>query len=1149
MKNILLLLLVISTLLSAQGKITFSSVEKNWIKNHKKISIGIYKNIKPIEYMYHKEPNGIGWDYLTYVSKVTGIEFVAIEEESSKASAQALKSKKIFLVSAFKDIFTQEDFLYSTPYFYSKNSIILRSNELKNFSLLYLKEKQFASVSMYEYHENIERSYKNNLQFVKVATPLAALKLIQNYKSDFTVLPEAVAKYIISKEQLTQLSLINDGLEVSGVSFVAIKENEILISIINKVIESMSEIERFEVHKKWLSDIYDIYDSEKKARNTLTNEDKEYLRVHSIIRYSGDPQWLPYEAFTEDGRYIGITAEYLKKIEKFLNITFLKIKPKSWSDAVDMLKDGKIDILSETSQTPLRKDFLISNSYLANNIGIVMHKNQNIVNGISELEYKKIALIRDYGYNKQIKKVYPNIKFSYVNTTREGLEAVSDNSIDALICSYTMADYQINKFNISNAEIVGSTDFKMSLAFAVSPKLSSFLPILNKAIAQLDADDREKIIKKWIKDHSITHIDYTLAILITIFSITMFGIIIISYRKLKLENRKEKVIREELEILNTRFSSIANNMNGVIYECEVQEDNSLVPIYMSSGSLKIFDLTADDVTTNYSLLFDMIFPEDIDNFFSLLVDTIPGETREWQGRMILNGEVRWISNTFILQNKNNKQKMLDGFIVDITDDKENELDLLEQKQKAEIATNSKSEFLSNMSHEIRTPMNAIIGFAELLEMTSLDKKQKQFLGSIKTSSKNLLHLINEILDLSKIEAKKIVLNYEYIDITKMLFELENTFAKSCKEKSLKFKMDFGETLSGGVLLDELRLRQILFNLISNAVKFTHEGEVKIEVSWQKREEGLITLRIDVIDTGIGVSTSQIHKIFQNFEQQDGQDTRKYGGTGLGLSISKKLVELMNGSIKVKSVLGEGSTFSIEFENLKIGKLSHTIQMQKNYIFKSAKILIVEDVESNAQLLQEQLSSFSLESDLAENGAVALEMLESKSYDIVLMDINMPIMNGFEALKRIRKIETFKHLKVISVSAAVMQNEQENILKKGFDASISKPIEVENLQSVLAKFLEHEVVEKDVKVEKEEDSELNLSLLECQSLREKFADEIDIAERSGKFDIITKLSEKIRLFAHDNNISSLVTWTDEIEDALESFDIEKLEKLFRKLKTF
>ena len=384
--------------------------------------------------------------------------------------------------------------------------------------------------------------------------------------------------------------------------------------------------------------------------------------------------------------------------------------------------------------------------------------------------------------------------------------------------------------------------------------------------------------------------------------------------------------------------------------------------------------------------------------------------------------------------------------------------LIGEKEKAAAANQAKSEFLANMSHEIRTPMNAILGFTEIMERRESDYDKKQMIKRISKAGDSLLSLINDVLDLSKIEAGKIEIQNSAVSIKELLSDVVTIFEHKIHEKNLSLQVEVDKDLPNYLLLDEGRVRQILFNLLSNAVKFTEQGTVSIGAKLTRSidEINVVDLELYVSDTGKGIKADQISRIFKSFEQVEGQRFYQYGGTGLGLSISKKLIELMNGTIKVESEAGKGSCFTVSFKNIKKYKQFNKEKSvpEENIIFKDLKILIVDDIDTNRDVLLEHLSAFSLDIEQAKTGKEVFELIKVRTPDLILLDIKLPDVDGLSVAGRIKEMDGFEKCKIIAVTAYALQ-EDENEFLKYCDGYLRKPLTKNDLVLEMAKHLPYE----------------------------------------------------------------------------------------------
>ncbi len=379
-------------------------------------------------------------------------------------------------------------------------------------------------------------------------------------------------------------------------------------------------------------------------------------------------------------------------------------------------------------------------------------------------------------------------------------------------------------------------------------------------------------------------------------------------------------------------------------------------------------------------------------------------------------------------------------------EKEAEKAIIKAKELAEQSVRAKELFLANMSHEIRTPMNAIIGMSDLLSHTSLTKEQQKYLEGIKTSGKNLLVLVNDILDFSKIDAGKFTLEEIGFRVNHVLRSVRSALQIKAEERGIDLDLDVAGIDRQVLIGDPYRLTQVLINLVNNAIKFTPEGKVTIVAKFKSETDKEVDILFEVIDTGIGVSKDKMELIFESFTQADDSVTRRYGGTGLGLAISRKLVELQGGSVGLKSELGVGSTFYFNIRYKKGEEEDLPLAVSKDTVdsisLKGMKIILVEDNRLNQFLVKSLMQKREIEIDIANNGLEGLQMIQKNEYDLVLMDIQMPIMDGIECTRKIRSElpKEKRHVPIIALTANALKGDNEIYINAGMDDYLSKPFD-------------------------------------------------------------------------------------------------------------
>ena len=513
---------------------------------------------------------------------------------------------------------------------------------------------------------------------------------------------------------------------------------------------------------------------------------------------------------------------------------------------------------------------------------------------------------------------------------------------------------------------------------------------------------------------------------------------------------ERKAIEQSLRDSERQYSSLIANIPGVSFRCLPQRDWQM--LFISDAVEQLTGWPAAGFMDGKSFA-EVIYPGDAEAVYGeVMARLAKREQYHIEYRIIRrDGSLRWVSESAsAIYDASGKPEWIDGVILDITERREILQQLQQAKERAEQAAAAKGAFLANMSHEIRTPMNAIIGFSELLLDTPLQPTQYRHLHTVHRSARSLLGLLNDILDTAKLERGALELEQQLLDLHGLCTELLEILRLQAENKGLRIHLDY-QAAEQGLLGDPLRLRQILTNLLGNAVKFTEQGEVRLRVS-----EADGQLRFDVEDTGIGIPAERLERIFEPFAQADASMSRRFGGTGLGTTIARQLSELMGGSLQVRSQPGVGSCFSLclpQTTQAWQAPLGSATSLKLS--LPSLRVLCADDVEENLELLQLTLQRAGHQVSLARNGQQACTLFARQPFELVLMDVQMPDMDGLDATREIRRIEAAQgrsRTPVIALTASVLDHDRQAARDAGMDSFASKPLDWPQLQEEIGRLL-------------------------------------------------------------------------------------------------
>ncbi|VAW87926.1 diguanylate cyclase/phosphodiesterase (GGDEF & EAL domains) with PAS/PAC sensor(s) [hydrothermal vent metagenome] len=1017
--------------------------ERAWIKEHPMIRLGVDPEFAPFEFLDEKgNYQGLASDYVTLLNKRLGLNMQVVPGLSWKETVAKAERREIDILPAIGRSQARERYLnFSRPYIHFLRAIITRSDTPLIINGVDDLQGLRVAVQASSSHEGYLQDH-SNIEPLTYPTLQASLMALSRGEVDAFIGNVASATHWIRKMNLINLKVAAQvSQEIQNLHFGIRNDWPELASILEKGLDSITAARRIEISRRWISLDLPLQESTRETIN-LTPQARAWLQKHPAIRFTGDPNWLPFEAFTEQNEHVGIISEILDLMEQQIGVQFERKPSGTWLNALSMARRGEIDVISgDLADEEIRRTHAFTKPYLSRPLAIVMRTEQtDIIPDLYDIADRRIAVIEGYGYTWELAQHYPEIDFIAIENIQTALTDLSSGHVDALIVTFTAGSYQINQMGLTNLRIVGSLPIEMKVGLAVRKDWPELLAILNQAIDLITPAEKHKIVDQWMQEKYIEHIDYRLLWQVVIGAMAiLFLILLWGYT---IQRQKER-----LRISEERFQLAMAATSDGLWDWNVTNGE----VYYSPGYMTMLGYAPDEFAAHEATWETLLHPDDKAAAIAEVREAIDQATPRYEHEFRLrakDGEYRNIlskGGVVSLDSQGNASRSV-GTQTDITQQKNIAQALHDAKEQAELANRFKSEFLANMSHEIRTPLNAIMGMTYLAHQTKLTPRQHDYLNNILSSSRTLLSVINDILDFSKIEAGH--LNMEETDfLLEGVFEsLSNLESMRAAEKGVEIIYTIDREVPRSLVGDPLRLGQVLINLTSNAVKFTEQGQIVVAVSLQKRHTERVVLCFSVQDTGIGIERNQMPHLFDPFTQADGSITRKYGGTGLGLAISKQLVSMMGGEIGVKSEPGSGSTFyfSAEFRRSRNEVEAAFIPTPDLH---GMRVLVVDDNATTRQTLQAMLESFTFEVTTVASGAAALAELEHASnetskpfYKLLLMDWDMPGMDGVESSNLIRQNNWLPQLPTIMMVTAYGREEVMHAASRvGIERFLIKPV--------------------------------------------------------------------------------------------------------------
>ena len=1105
-----------------------SDEEKAWIKANPTVTVGIW-NIPPANYMDDGIAKGYRVELLETMLLRAGLRPVYRNLPLGDI-IKGLKEGEVDVSLSF--IRTRERFeyldyaLHETPI---NMAIFARKGSMDISDTASLQGKVIASYKGYAL-DRVLRKVFPEATVIQADDKPGMFQLVATGEADFCVQEVATGNYHLWKGNFTNLEQKGffrppgSKKKHSG-DYVVRKSHPLLTSILHKAERTLTPVEKQRMWNRW----YAAPPSGKPLPEPvlkLTQEEQQWLNAHPVIPLCVDPDWMPFEQINRKGEHEGMVTEYMTLFAERLNVTFKLFPTKTFKESIQKLEKGDCTFISTWGPTEADKfQGRETKPYFDVPRVFAVHRDMPFVSGFHEIVDRRVGVVATYPIRHQLPKMYPEVDLILVENQDEGVRKVAAGELDAFVSTLGGITWSIQSQKLDTVKIGGSIPGNAPVSILVNKNATILVPVFDKVIESVTQDEHKAIFESWISIKFERGFDYSLLWKIVLGFLIILAVVVV-WNWVKL--RRERVALTQSEY---RYRTLVHNAPYSIHEINLKGEL----VSMNAVGLEMMGV-ADESGIYGMPYLSAVGKKDKPHINELLNKAFAGEASNFEFEAATEGGPRYFTSSFVpIFDQAQQVERLMGITVDITERKESEQEiekhrhhleeLVEQrttelakaKEQAENANRAKSIFLANMSHELRTPLNAILGFSKMLERDDdITKEHKKKLTIINRSGEHLLEMINDVLDISKIEAGRIKLEPVKFDLLKALQDMESMFRLRAENLDLEFEMILDPNLEKIIKTDHRKLRQILINLLGNAVKFTKQGGVSLSAKTLPIVDNpdLVNLCLEVQDSGTGISTEQRDQIFKPFVQA-GPLPSTTKGTGLGLAITKSFINLLNGNIEVESEPGKGSLFRIQIpvELAEATSLTDVKSFQSRVLGLKPdqpkyRILVVEDNEENRLLLSGLLSQVGFEVGEAENGKEALSQFKQWQPHLIWMDIRMPVMDGYEATRRIRELPEGKEVPIIALTASVFKDLEPGIEESGCNEVVYKPYQESQIFETMKKYLGVEYLYEDDVLSKPEKKPVVLKKEMLASLPEDFQKELKQAALEGDGKQVRELADQI-----------------------------------------
>ncbi|MBW5824469.1 response regulator [Yersinia kristensenii] len=1034
--------------------------------NHRTVKVGVVIDANT-PFIVNRDDNsieGIVADYLKIISDASQLSFQMIGYCDYGLVLNALENGQVDLMAGTP--MPAQPGLIASHAFFTNRHVEVRS---KNWdptkrthpeTVAIVNNEPLSPEFLFNYHADKTAVYPNQLQ---------GLLAVAYGNADVFVTNATSANYLIDQLQLLTLQIRNFAPYHSApYTFLALEKNQKLINYINQIQELLPSRATGEIQQRWFGGKHH-YNID--AKLLLTEQEVNWIQHHPVVTYVA-PQDLAPLVFRDrqTGKIAGFSVDLIDIISRQTGIKFEPIYAQDTGEGMRNFVDGKIDMLPIVAVRNGQYGSNLYSSPVAQSLwGILTREDRNDINNVADLAGKRVGIPAGSTSSGTISNPLLAQKITFVEApdTITLVSWLQQGKVDAIIKIMMTANYLSAQNFTPNIKIVAVTgEEPLMMTFAINPALPELKTIIDKVIESIPPEELDNLISEWSIfkpkptsfDENYLENEWLIpALKISSGLLLVFGL----YLCYLVFNK-----RRQAKLLQARLRQQETIINALPFAVFIRTTNDELAVYNSHFANAHQDKLNDMLNQNTEQAqWPMTNPlnREIDKYCRyVLQDRLPQMV---DLSIEINGELRDIF-LWIIPLDNAERSLLGGWL-DISQRKTVERQLEAARVEAESANRTKSTFLATISHELRTPMYVIMGLLEL-ELRSDQPVDKNTLATVSNSAQSLMLLLDDIIDSAKIEAGQLSVHPAVVDFRQEIGRMLLIYQPIADERHLKLSRWLDDQIPDLVIVDMLRMRQVMGNLLGNALKFTEQGGVSVDITWEATDEKQGVMNIDITDTGIGISPAAQATLFQPFSQANEGKSPRFGGSGLGLWICHQLIHKMGGEITLESQLGKGTSLFITLP-LEIATASDLppdstivdVDATQLSQLKNLRILVVDDLPANRQLLQQQLVFIGIEQVMsAKNGAEAWQILQQYSFDAVITDYNMPLMNGYELAAHIRNSATMKDMVIIGCTADAREESTTLCIEAGMNDYIVKPVAIDTLRTTL---LRQEIISRNMDI--------------------------------------------------------------------------------------